>query len=504
MKKIVLTLLLSLSLSVVACPAWGLSLLQELERECIGILEDTKDSVVNIIVSKEIGPGGVFSGSSRSPSFTEDSDYRNYQFENRIGSGIIFDKEGHIITTAEVVRDAIQILVQTREGEESGARLVGLDEYSNIAVIQAEELDTENPTWGNSDDIHPGSWVISVGSSYGPVESVAFGMVSARSSFMGRLGPFSDYIQMNIGIGPGDSGGAILNSSGEVVGLTTAVLEGSSEIREEIGFALPSNRIKKIADELIVKGEIIRGWLGINVLPSKAGIHIDGTRLKGLKVQKVLQDSPGDKAGLKANDLILEFAGEKTSNLDTFQNLVQRIPIGTDTSVKILRNGTAKELTVRITESPRTSRITEPLPLNEEEKQELELMNFAELAFGKRVFIDYSNADRQKRRQMAHFFWSHYPKAAREEINRRREYVLKNFSIPGKTGSATDKGRIYLQYGEPDEIKTTKLNRGARWFMSDGSESDTWYYMDRGLAFQFNSTNDFLHGNKLSSTIHLK
>lgn len=484
MKRVPLLLLMASLL--MAADARG-SIMESLEKECTRLLQQMQPSVVSIVTIREE---------------SEILDGRGASFERYIGSGIILDEQGHVVTTGSVVEEALQIHAILFDGRRVPARVVGVDRMGNLAVLQLDASDLEPAAWGNSDGVRSGSWVVAAGSSLGPVKSVAFGMVAGRVSHL-QLGPLPDYIQMNVRVRPGDSGGAVVNHEGQVVGVVAAVLDGSPDTQGQVSFAIPGNQALQIVQELIDRGHVVRGWLGATVVQTPPD-ESRGLADYGLLVLEVLESGPAAQGGMLLGDVLTRYHQQTIRDLTDLHQAVASTQVGSSVQVTVWRDGGPRDLTLQITEAPGSHPPDRPPALTEDERGEEGLMRLASMAFGGRVDIDYRGADHEKRRKLVHFFWSQHPEGAREEVVRRREYVQERLSVPGTPGIHTDRGKIYLQFGPPDRIVKTRPRRGLSLLDSTEGLADSWQYDSHRLAFLFGPDGDFLEGDQVRSTIHLR
>ena len=264
-----------------------------------------------------------------------------------LGSGFIIDKKGVVVTNNHVIQGAEDIIVRVNGDKEYKAKVVGADPLSDIAVLQLETKETFIPVkFGNSDKARIGDWVIAIGNPFGLGGTVTSGIISARNRSIG-LSRYEDYIQTDASINSGNSGGPLFDMNGDVIGINTAILGRSGSIG--IGFSIPSNSAKTVIDQLIEFGETKRGWLGVRIQDVTKEIaeveQLDEPR--GALVASVAEDSPSDKAGVKAGDIILEFNGEKIKEMKQLPIIVAKTEVGKKVSVKIWRN--KKEITKQIT-----------------------------------------------------------------------------------------------------------------------------------------------------------
>ena len=263
-----------------------------------------------------------------------------------LGSGFIIDKKGVVVTNNHVITGAEDIIVRVNGDKEYKAKVIGADPLSDIAVLQLETKDTFAPVkFGDSDKARIGDWVIAIGNPFGLGGTVTSGIISARNRSIG-LSRYEDYIQTDASINSGNSGGPLFDMNGDVIGINTAILGRNGSIG--IGFSIPSNSAKIVIDQLIEFGETKRGWLGVRIQDVTKEIaeveNLDKPR--GALVASVAQNSPSDKAGVKAGDIILEFDGERIGEMKELPIIVARTEVGKNVKVKIWRN--KKEVTKTI------------------------------------------------------------------------------------------------------------------------------------------------------------
>ena len=266
-----------------------------------------------------------------------------------LGSGFIIDAKGIVVTNNHVIKDAEDIIIRV-EGDteyiEYKAKVIGADPLSDIAVLKIESNDKFLPVkLGDSDKARIGDWVIAIGNPLGLSGTVTSGIISARNRNIG-LSRYEDYIQTDASINQGNSGGPLFNMEGDVIGINTAILGREGNIG--IGFAIPSNSAKKVIDQLIEFGETKRGWLGVRIQQVTKEIA-DVEKLdepRGALVASVTENSPSDKAGIKAGDIILKFDGTNIKEMTELPKIVAQTEVGKTVEVKIWRN--KKELTKKI------------------------------------------------------------------------------------------------------------------------------------------------------------
>ncbi len=259
-----------------------------------------------------------------------------------IGTGTLIDAEGNILTNHHVVNGATRIIVKTPSGEELEAKLVGADPKTDLAMIRVKPMKgAPYLTFGNSDKIRIGEWVVAIGHPRGLEQTVTAGIISAKHR-TGILDPssYQDYIQTDAAINPGNSGGPLLNLAGEVIGINAAIVSESGGF-EGIGFAIPSNMAAAITESLIRTGRVTRGWLGVNVQEVTAGrarsLNLKGT--KGALVTDLTKGGPAEKSGVRSGDLIVALDGHPIENANDFRNRVATARIGKKLEIAFLRKG---------------------------------------------------------------------------------------------------------------------------------------------------------------------
>jgi len=255
-----------------------------------------------------------------------------------LGSGFIIDGKGIVVTNNHVIQDAEDIIVRVNGDEEYKAKVIGADPLSDIAVLQLETKDKFTPVaFGDSDKARIGDWVIAIGNPFGLGGTVTSGIISARNRSIG-LSRYEDYIQTDASINSGNSGGPLFDMNGDVIGINTAILGRNGSIG--IGFSIPANSAKIVIDQLIEFGETKRGWLGVRIQDVTQEIA-DVEKLdepRGALVASVAENSPSEKGGIKAGDIILEFNGVRINQMKELPAIVAKTKVGTKVKVEIWRN----------------------------------------------------------------------------------------------------------------------------------------------------------------------
>ena len=280
-----------------------------------------------------------------------------------LGSGVIMDTQGHILTNNHLVAGANKIQVVMATGQSlsgTSVTLVGTDAKTDLAVIQIPVTDSlPHVTFGDSDKAEVGQWVVAIGHPRGLDQTVTHGIISAKHR-RGITDPssYQDFLQTDAAINPGNSGGPLLNLYGEVIGINTAIASESGG-SEGIGFAIPSNMAVHVSKELIAHGKVERGWVGISLqdltpeLPQKLGLSSS----KGVYIAGVFQDSPAGRAGLKKGDVIIAYQGKDIPDAGTFRNDVATALIGQEVRITVLREGKRQDFLVQVGSQEEQKRI---------------------------------------------------------------------------------------------------------------------------------------------------
>ena len=255
-----------------------------------------------------------------------------------LGSGFIIDEKGIVVTNNHVIQDADDIIVRADGNKEYTAKVIGADPLSDIAVLQLDTKEKFIPVmFGDSDKARIGDWVIAIGNPFGLGGTVTSGIISARNRSIG-LSRYEDYIQTDASINSGNSGGPLFDMNGDVIGINTAILGRNGSIG--IGFSIPSNSAQIVIDQLIEFGETKRGWLGVRIQDVTQEIA-DVEKLdepRGALVASVAENSPSEKGGIKAGDIILEFNGVRINQMKELPAIVAKTKVGTKVKVEIWRN----------------------------------------------------------------------------------------------------------------------------------------------------------------------
>ena len=257
-----------------------------------------------------------------------------------LGSGFIIDKKGIVVTNNHVIQGAEDIIVSVNGATEYKAKVLGKDPYMDLAVLQIESEETFIPvSFGDSDKARVGDWVIAIGNPFGFGGSVTSGIISSRNRDIG-LTRYDDFIQTDASINQGNSGGPLFDLNGKVIGINTAIIAPGQSGSIGIGFAIPSNPASNVINQLIEFGETKSGWLGVRIqVVTKEIAEVEKLeKAEGALVASVAENSPANKAGIKAGAIILEFDGKRIDKMRTLPKLVAQTKVGKRVVLKIWRN----------------------------------------------------------------------------------------------------------------------------------------------------------------------
>lgn len=269
------------------------------------------------------------------------------------GSGFIISKDGYILINNHVVGDADLIKVKLSDGREFKAKVIGTDPQSDVAVIKIDATNLPVLRLGDSDKLEVGEWVIAIGNPFGLSQTVTVGVVSAKGRSRIGINDYEDFIQTDAAINPGNSGGPLVNIHGEAVGMNTAIFSRSGGYMG-IGFAIPINMAKAIKDQLLKKGKVTRGWLGVVIqdIDEELAKSFGLEKTEGVLIAEVSEGSPAEKAGLKQGDIILRLNGKKVDDLGELRNKIALTAPGTKVKLEVLRENKRRTIQVTIGEQP--------------------------------------------------------------------------------------------------------------------------------------------------------
>ena len=312
------------------------------------LVEKLSPAVVNVKVSKVEKaafpwphfPDGPFREFFGNPEFPQNRPVQG------AGSGVIISGEGYILTNNHVVEGAQEVDITLADKREFQGKVVGRDPKTDLAVLKIDagkNLPAAN--LGDSGQLKVGDWVLAIGNPFGLSHTVTAGIVSAKGRVIGA-GPYDDFIQTDASINPGNSGGPLFNMKGEVVGINTAIIPSG----QGIGFAIPVNTAKPLIPQLVAKGEVTRGYLGVNIQSITpdlaAALKLEGR--KGALVADVVSGGPAGQAGIKRGDLIVAYDGKAVEDSHDLPAAVAATPVGKEVTVTVIRDGKEHKVSARI------------------------------------------------------------------------------------------------------------------------------------------------------------
>ncbi|NKE72444.1 DegQ family serine endoprotease [Candidatus Manganitrophus noduliformans] len=341
-----LVILLLPGMTVLAAPKdspdAGIKLLEDFQNIFISLADRVKPTVVNI--APQTGgphPSQPDEGPRESP--------RAPEAPPGSGSGVIVDKRGFIVTNNHVVGDADEVEVRLSDKTKFTGKVVGKDPDTDLALIKIEATkDLPFATMGDSTKIKVGQWVIAVGNPFGLDRTVTVGVVSALGRENVNLSRYEDFIQTDASINPGNSGGPLFNIRGEVIGINTAIIN----FAQGIGFAIPSNMVEAITAQLMEKGKVTRGWLGVGIQPltpelaSKFGVKEN----EGVLVNEVFDGDPASRAGILPGDIILKVEELPVDTPNSLARVIASLIPGKKANIEIMRDGKKKTIVIELVE----------------------------------------------------------------------------------------------------------------------------------------------------------
>ncbi len=271
-----------------------------------------------------------------------------------LGSGVIVSADGYVLTNHHVVAEGVEITVTMPDKRELRAKVVGVDEATDLAVLKIDALNLQTLPWGDSSKLKVAEWVLAIGNPFQLNQTVTLGIVSATGrSLEGRLADYEDFIQTDAAINPGNSGGALINARGELIGINTAIFSDTGGY-QGIGFAVPSNLARHVMDDLIKFGEVQRGTIsGIMMQPLTTGLaeQLGAPDTRGLVVVRMERRSEAYAAGMRPGDVVVSFNGTPIEDWSQFSRFLSDAKIGGTVSLGLLREGKALSIKVPIVKS---------------------------------------------------------------------------------------------------------------------------------------------------------
>ena len=359
---------LSLLLVVIMIAPLGAQDLKSISNQFVDVTEKVSPSVVTITAQKVTKVTNPFAELDLPFEFfgfnapKKEQEYRS----SALGSGVIV-QDGYVITNNHVIKDAEEIKVVLSDKREYEAELIGGDAKTDIAILKIDEKKLPAATLGDSDKLKVGEWVLAIGSPYSARlgNTVTHGIISGLGRSGMQLSTYESYIQTDAPINPGNSGGALVNLDGEVIGINSAILSRSGG-SNGIGFAIPIDLAKKVMNDIIKEGRVIRAWLGVSIqelnqdLAGSLGID----DIEGILVADVVEDSPAESAKLQAGDVIIKVNDDKVNDPSELQlNISSRAP-GENVKLTIIRDKKTKVVSVKLDELPGDTSISQDIDVD--------------------------------------------------------------------------------------------------------------------------------------------
>ncbi|WOE80528.1 Do family serine endopeptidase AlgW [Pseudomonas protegens] len=320
-------------------------------------------AVVNLYTTKVINkPAHPLFEDPQFRRFFGDNLPKQQRMESSLGSGVIMSPEGYLLTNNHVTSGAEQIVVALKDGRETLARVIGSDPETDLAVLKIDLKKLPSITVGRSENVRVGDVALAIGNPFGVGQTVTMGIISATGRNQLGLNNYEDFIQTDAAINPGNSGGALVDANGNLTGINTAIFSKSGG-SQGIGFAIPIKLAMEVMKSIIEHGQVIRGWLGIEVQPltQELAESFGLAGRPGIVVAGIFRDGPAQKAGMQLGDVILSIDGEPAGDGRRSMNQVARIKPTDKVSIQVMRNGKELKLTAEIGLRP------PPTPVKEKE-----------------------------------------------------------------------------------------------------------------------------------------
>jgi len=342
--------------------ASGLALAEALQLGFVDVAQQVRPAVVHLgtIQRAKSRRGPNVPPDNNDPFFrdffnqffgSEGPDSRSEFRRPGLGSGVIIDKRGLVLTNFHVVKGADEILIRLSDKREYRGQILGTDPKTDLAVVKFQpDHELTVASLGNSDALRVGEWAIAIGNPFGLDQTVTVGVISATGRSDVGIATYENFIQTDASINPGNSGGPLLNLKGQVIGVNTAIVAAG----QGIGFAIPINMVKRVVDQLVDKGKVVRGWLGVALQPLSPdlaqSLGLDGTN--GAVVGSTITGSPAAQAGLQQGDVILAYDGTPVDDYRHVQRLVAETRVGKSVTLQIVRKKQKMDVAVTIAEVP--------------------------------------------------------------------------------------------------------------------------------------------------------
>jgi serine protease DegQ len=311
-------------------------------------------SVVNIYTSKDVKQRNPMLDDPILRRFFPSLPEGETRRATSLGSGVIVSSEGFVLTNNHVIEDADDIQLVLSDGRRMRATVRGSDPESDLAVLKTEGKDLPAVTFGKLDNVQVGDAVLAIGSPFGFGSSVTHGIVSALGRNHLGINRFEDFIQTDAAVNPGNSGGALVDSGGNLIGINSAIFSQSGG-SQGIGFAIPVTIARNVLEQIIRDGEVTRGWLGIEpqeITPELASaLALSAT--DGVLIRAVLRSGPADHAGMQARDVVLELDGKTTRDVSALLSQIAALTPGTQVKLKVLREKKPVDIEVTVGKRPK-------------------------------------------------------------------------------------------------------------------------------------------------------
>ncbi len=314
-------------------------------------------AVVNVFTSKKAQPNPhqqYMQDPLFKKFFDDQQDDGESQAESSLGSGVIVSEQGLILTNDHVVASADEIEIAMADGRKMSAKVVGTDPETDLAVIKVDAANLPAITFASSDKLNVGDVVLAIGNPFGVGQTVTQGIVSALGRNHLGINTFENFIQTDASINPGNSGGALINAEGNLVGINSAIYSRNGGSMG-IGFAIPASLAQQVMKQIISNGSVTRGWIGIeaqDITPELAE-SFKLNQAQGSLIAGILRDSPAEKAGLKAGDILLAIDGKQVTDSNSMLNLISGLKPNSNASLKIARASKEFDVSVLVGKRPK-------------------------------------------------------------------------------------------------------------------------------------------------------
>lgn len=318
----------------------------------VAIVRKVKPAVVKVVSESVVERRSMFGDDFFDQFFNAP---RRQEKRSGAGSGFFISADGYILTNNHVVQDAVKVKIYDIDKKEYAAKVIGTDPKTDLALLKVNAQDVPFIALGDSNAVEVGEWVLAIGNPFNQDLTVTSGIISAKGRQLG-MAQYEDFLQTDASINMGNSGGPLINMKGEAIGINSTILT-PSQGSIGIGFAIPTNMAKKVVADLKTKGKVVRGWFGIQIGDISEGDAKDlDLQSGGVLVQRVEDNSPAQKAGLKRYDLIVAVNGREVKSAADLQMEIANSAPGDEVSVTIYRNRDKQVLKVKVTEAPEAAR----------------------------------------------------------------------------------------------------------------------------------------------------